>query len=84
MKRGDVVGRAIEDLRTGKSFVCIVVGPKAEIDVTMWHEEDVAPEAVIQMAAKTMKAMLEQISEERARPRIVIPEMVLPPPSSGH
>lgn len=80
MKRGDVVGRAIEDLRTGRSFLCIVVGPNAQIDVTMWHEPNVKPEAVLHMTANVMKQMLAQIGEERTRERIVIPELTVGPP----
>lgn len=79
MKRGDVVGRAIDDLRTGRSFLCIVVGPKGEIDVAMWHEPNVVPEAFLHMTANVMRQMLEQIREERARPRIVIPELTVAP-----
>lgn len=81
MKRGDVVERSITDLRTGRSFLCIVVGPNAAIDVTMWHEDNVQPQAMIHMCANVMRQMLSQINEERAREHIVIPEMVTPPPA---
>lgn len=75
MKRQECIERACRDLREGKAFYLMVVGPRGEVDVGFWHPDDVALEDLMAIAAKGCKHVLEIAQRETPKPRIIIPDL---------